>query len=191
MFILRLIFALTLGFSLSGCLATAIVGTATVATVAAHDDRPLGRQFDDAAIATKIDARLISEKNMPSRWVSIEVFSGDVTLTGYLPSQSDIDRAIYITRSVSGVRSVDSKIKVGEPKIGTMLSDSWITTRVKLRLLNDKVVSGLNIHVDTVNGKVYLQGMVNQAMKRIRAVNIAHSVPGVTAVVDLMQPGHP
>ncbi|WP_018293958.1 BON domain-containing protein [Mariprofundus ferrooxydans] len=187
MFKFRLMTALIICFSLPGCLATAIVGTATGAATMSHDERSLGRQFDDAATASKIDARLIAEKNMPSRWISIDVVNGEVTLTGSLPTQNQIDRAIYITKSIHGVRSVDSKLTVGAPKMRSLLSDSWITTRVKTRLLNDKVVSGLKIHVETVNGKVYLQGEVKQASERVRAKEIAHSVAGVTAVVDLMQ----
>lgn len=187
MFIFRLMTALIICFGLSGCLATAIVGTATGAAKISNDERSLGTQFDDAATASRIDARLIAEKDMPSRWISIDVVNGEVTLTGSLPTQAHIDRAIYITKSIRGVRSVESKLSVGIPKMSSLLSDSWITTRVKTRLLNDKVVSGLKIHVETVNGKVYLQGEVNQASERVRAKEIAHSVAGVTAVVDLMQ----
>jgi len=189
MFTFRLITLLIISFALSGCLATAIVGTTTGVAKMANDERSLGTQFDDVTTASKIDARLVAERDMPSRWISIEVINGDVTLTGSLPTQSHIDRAIFITKSIRGVRSVDSKMNVGIPKIRTLLSDSWITTRVKSRLLNDKVVSGFSIHVETVDGKVYLQGVVNQATERVRAREIAHSVDGVTAVVDLMQSG--
>jgi len=187
MFPFRLITALIISFGLSGCLATAVVGTATGAARIAHDERSLGTQFDDVTIASKIDARLIAERDMPSRWISIDVIKGNATLTGSLPSQGHIDRAIYITKSIHGVRSVDSKLSIGVPKIRTLLSDSWITTRIKSKLLNDKVVSGFNIHVETVDGKVYLQGVVNLSTERVRAREIAHSVDGVTAVVDLMQ----
>jgi len=185
----RLITLLALCLGLTGCLATAMVGTVTGVAKAGNDERSLGRQFDDATIASKIDARLIAEKDMPSRWISIEVINGQATLTGSLPEQSQIDRAIFITRSIHGVVSVHSELLVGTPQITTLLSDSWITTRVKTRLLNDKVVSGLNIHVETVNGKVYLQGMVHQNSERIRAKQLTREIPGVTAVVDLMQAG--
>ncbi|MDQ6992486.1 MAG: BON domain-containing protein [Mariprofundus sp.] len=185
MFILRCLAAVSLCFTLSGCLLTAVVGTAAGVAKIANDERPLGQQFDDSTIALKIDARLIAEKDMPSRWISIDVINGKLTLTGYLPSQAHIDRAIFIGRSITGVQRVDSKLTIGEPTSTTILSDTWITTRVKRLLLNDKTVSGLNIHVETVHGKVYLQGVVQVAMERERAKKITHSVAGVTAVVDL------
>jgi len=173
--------------SLSGCLATAIVGTTTGVVKVINDERTLGRQLDDVTIASKIDTRLIAERDMPSRWVSIDVTNGTVTLTGMLPSQSHIDRAVAISKSTHGTRTVHSNLDIGTPKVRTLLSDSWLTTRIKARFLDDKVVSGFTIHVETVNGKVYLQGVVNHSVERIRAREIARSVEGVTAVVDMMQ----
>ncbi|MFQ5344465.1 MAG: BON domain-containing protein [Mariprofundus sp.] len=186
--LIRLLVLFIIPLSLTGCFATAVVGTTAVAS-SAHDERSLGQQFDDIAIASKIDARLIAEKNMPSRWVSVEVIHGHVTLTGYLPSKSHIDRAVYIIKRMDNVVSVSSKLKIGEPKIKEIASDSWITTNVKRKLLNDKIVSGFNIHVETVNGKVYLQGTVKNAAERQRAKDIARGTDGVTAVVDLIKSG--
>jgi len=187
--LIRLFILFIIPLSMSGCFATAIVGTTAVAS-SAHDERSLGQQFDDIAIASKIDTRLIAEKNMPSRWVSVEVIHGHVTLTGYLPSQSHIDRAVYIIKHMNHVVSVSSKLKIGEPRIKEIVSDSWITTKIKRDFLNDELVSGFNIHVETVNGKVYLQGVVKNTVERQRAKDIARKTQGVTAVIDLMKSDH-
>jgi osmotically-inducible protein OsmY len=170
--------------TLSGCVATAVVGGSTAAI---HDERSLGNQLDDVSIATKIDARLIAEKDMPSRWVSVQSIEGVVTLTGYLPSPSHIERAIYITKTIKGVHSVRSELNVGTPAIKGLFSDSWITAQVKSRLWKDDVVSGFSIHVETVDGKVYLQGIVNDFTHRQHAKKLVRGVKGVTAVVDLMK----
>lgn len=171
---------------LSSCVTTAVVGGATAVSMA-HDERTVGQHVDDVAIASKIDALLIAEKEMPSRWVSVEVIENVVSLTGYLPSQQHIDRAVYICRSVKGVRDVKSELHIGEPSTGSLFSDSWITTKVKSSLLEDKVVSGFSIHVETVNGKVYLQGVVKTSEQRYRAKDLTRNVSGVTAIVDLLQ----
>jgi len=172
---------------LSGCVATAIVGGGAAVGSAAHDERGVGEHFDDVAIASKIDARLIAEKDMPSRWVSVEVIEGAVLLTGHLPSREHVNRAVYICREVKGVRSVKSELHIGSPSVGSVFTDSWITTKVKTSLLNDKVVSGFGIHVETVNGKVYLQGVVKSSIERSRAKDITRNVSGVTAVIDLLR----
>ncbi|MDQ6967328.1 MAG: BON domain-containing protein, partial [Mariprofundaceae bacterium] len=143
--------------------------------------------FDDVSIATEVDARLLAEKDMPSRWVSIEVLEGTVILTGYLPSRSHIDRALLITRSVQGVKDVDNQLYVGEPSTSSLFSDSWITAQVKTKFFNDKLVSGVSLHVETVAGKVYLQGILASEAQRYRAMELTKAVKGVTAVVDLLR----
>ncbi len=174
---------------LSSCVTTAIVG-GTAAGSMAHDERTVGQHIDDVAIASRIDALLIAEKEMPSRWVSVEVIENVVWLTGYLPSQKHIDRAVHICRTVTGVRDVKSELHIGEPSTGSLFSDSWITTKIKSALLDDKVVSGFSIHVETVDGRVYLQGIVGSSEQRYRAKDIARNISGVTAIVDLLQVRH-
>ncbi len=180
----------TLLFLLPGCAGGLFIGAAAVGTAAgsgAFDERTVARHTDDVTIATKIDARLLAEKDMPSRWVSVEVVHGRAILTGYLPSQAHIDRALLITRQVDGVVAVTNKLRIGEPTLGTIISDSLITSKVKMGLWNDKQVSGFGIHVETVNGRVYLQGIVDEPTLRRRAVAIARKIDGVTAVINLMR----
>ena len=170
----------------TACVATAIVG-GTAATTAAFDERPVGQHFDDVTIASKIDARLLAEKDMPSRWVSVEVIEGVAILTGYLPSQQHIDRALAIVHGIEGVVDIRNELLVGEPSTSSLFSDSWITTQVKTKFFNDKVVSGMSLHVETVNGRVYLQGVLSSEEQRYRAVSLTKKVKGVTAVVDLLR----
>ncbi len=181
---------LLIACGLSGCFVTALVSGGTAVGSAINDKRPLGEHFDDAVISSKIDARLIAEKDLPSRWVDVEVIGGRVLLTGYLPRQEQIDRTVYICRHIGGVRSVRSVIKLGSPPVRQLLSDTWITTKVKRALFKDKEVSGFTIHVETVDGKVYLQGIVGNGLQRQRADTLAKSVRGVTSVVNLLHIKH-
>ena len=43
------------------------------------------------------------------------------------------------------------------------------------------------MHVETVNGKVYLQGLVQSNAQRHRAAALARGVKGVTSVVNLLR----
>jgi len=173
-------------FVCSGCFAAAIVGGGTAAGSSAMDERSLGSQLDDASISSKIDVRLIAEQDLPSRWISAEVIEGNVVLTGYLPKQDQIDRAVYICRHTRGVRSVKSEIRLGKPPTRELLSDSLVTTNVKRKLFNDKEISGFTVHVETVGGKVYLQGVVANALQRQRASTLAAEVTGVHSIVNLL-----
>ncbi|MDQ6950833.1 MAG: BON domain-containing protein [Mariprofundales bacterium] len=170
-----------------GCVAMALLGGGAAATVSASQDRrPVGEHFDDVKLATVIDIRLIAEKEMPSRWISIEVVKGVAYLTGYLPSQNHIDRAIAITRSIKGVSGVHSELQIGEPAVVDFFTDSFITAKVKAKLLDDPIVSGLTMHISTVGGRVYLQGVVSNEIQRVRARQLVIGINGVTAVVDLL-----
>ncbi|MDX8389404.1 MAG: BON domain-containing protein [Mariprofundaceae bacterium] len=169
----------------SGCIATTIA-TTTAITGAAHDERSLGANLDDTTLSTSMMARLIAEKDMPSRWLSIEVIYGEVTLFGYLPTQEQIDRAIFICNSFANTRAIHNKIILGKPRLSELISDSWITTKVKLRLLDDPITKGSSIHVETVQGRVYLQGVVNNEEERYHAITLAQKLKGVKSVKNLM-----
>ena len=185
--LIRVMFCVAVAMMLSSCVATAIIGGGAAVGSAVNDQRSVGQHFDDVGIASKIDTLLIGEKDMPSRWVSVEVIDGVVTLTGYLPSQNHIDRAMHISRTVKDVRDVKSELHIGSPSTGSLFTDSWITTKIKTAFLEDKIVPGFSIHVETVNGKVYLQGIIESPEQRYRAKDIAHKTDGVTAVIDLLE----
>jgi osmotically-inducible protein OsmY len=67
-------------------------------------------------------------------------------------------------------------------KSGQYLDDAAITGKVKAALATDKQVSALDVHVDTVQGKVQLSGAVKSPEQRQRAEEIARSVAGVQSV---------
>jgi len=177
---------LVMAMTLSGCIFATVVGGGTAATSAVQDRRSVGAHIDDMVLAGKIRGRMTLEKDLPSRWVSVEVVEGKVVLTGYLSTKDQISRAIRISRDFPGVKDVRSRIKLGEPTLNEVASDTWITAQVKAKLLDDPVTSGFSIHVETVNGKVYLQGPVHSNREKHRARNLAFSVKGVADVIDMM-----
>ncbi len=74
---------------------------------------------------------------------------------------------------------------VTDPRtLGTQVDDGIITSKIKLKLLEDPVTKARKIDVDTVNGVVTLTGVVDSEEERRRAVKIATSVEGVKKVVN-------
>lgn len=65
---------------------------------------------------------------------------------------------------------------------GEYLDDAAVSTRVKTALLQDEVVKGLDIQVETFKGTVQLSGFVNTASEKQRAEAIARDVAGVRFV---------
>jgi hyperosmotically inducible periplasmic protein len=76
-------------------------------------DRTAGQVVDDAGITAKVKAALIAEKDVNGMSINVDTAGGKVTLTGKVPDQAQIDKAIQIARAVDGVKSVDNKLTVG------------------------------------------------------------------------------
>jgi hypothetical protein len=70
----------------------------------------------------------------------------------------------------------------GRQRARAAADDTTITTKVKSSLLADPVVSAIAIDVDTTNGVVSLNGIVNSEQERQRAVQLAQAVTGVKRV---------
>jgi hyperosmotically inducible protein len=71
--------------------------------------------------------------------------------------------------------------------VGETIDDATITTRVKTSLLNDPVVGGLRIDVDTFKGVVTLSGRVKSKEEEAKAIQLARAVGGVTDVKSTLQ----
>jgi osmotically-inducible protein OsmY len=64
--------------------------------------------------------------------------------------------------------------------------DAWITTKAKIALLGDPDVHGLEVNVDTVDGRVTLHGDVATAEEKAEAERIVRGVEGVTDVRNML-----
>ncbi len=65
---------------------------------------------------------------------------------------------------------------------GEYFDDTTLTTKVKAALLNDPMVSGLAVNVETFKGVVQVSGFVKSAAERARAGELARGVAGVKQV---------
>lgn len=69
---------------------------------------------------------------------------------------------------------------------GEYVDDSVITTKVKALILDDPLTKVLEIKVKTFKGEVQLSGFVSSQAAANRAIELARSVKGVTAVKNDM-----
>lgn len=66
--------------------------------------------------------------------------------------------------------------------VGTKVQDASITSAIKMKFANDKLVSASTINVDTVDGNVTLNGTVDSQAEATRAMELGRSVDGVKSV---------
>ena len=150
-------------------------------------------QTSDAGITGLVKTKLAADGKVSASEITVETTNGVVTLTGNVDSQEAKDQAILLAKETSGVREVKDMISVKagastgdapdpDRTVGTRLDDAGITMRVKARLLDDPVVKGLQIDVDTRDGVVFLTGTVPGDAERAQAIQLAKATEGVKGV---------
>jgi len=71
-----------------------------------------GQYIDDSVITSKVKTQLAADDFLKSFQISVETYKGVVQLSGFVDSQTAIDKAGQITRSVNGVKSVKNNLIV-------------------------------------------------------------------------------
>jgi osmotically-inducible protein OsmY len=70
----------------------------------------------------------------------------------------------------------------GQETVGAYIDDATITTQIKGRFVENKVVDAGSIQVETLNGTVMLAGFAKSAIEKATAETIARGVNGVKSV---------
>lgn len=142
--------------------------------------------FDDAKLATKIQAEL-AKANLMS-FFQIEVYSefGVVTLKGRVKDEKEKNLAGQIAGNVEGVKSVKNLLAVDASsfKFKVSESDPGIAAMVKSSILKYAGLSAFNIKVKVSEGVVTLEGRVDMAEQKSLAEKAALKVEGVKKVIN-------
>jgi hyperosmotically inducible periplasmic protein len=84
--------------------------------------------------------------------------------------------------SLSYDEYAELKTQTGQKAIKGAMSDSWITTKVKARLLEEESLKSLKISVETHKGEVLISGFVSEAALKSKAEQLVAGVEGVKSV---------
>lgn len=71
-----------------------------------------GEYIDDTVITTKVKAVIFNDSDLKSSEINVETFKGVVQLSGFVTSQSDINRAVDLAEGVKGVKSVRNDMRL-------------------------------------------------------------------------------
>ena len=89
-----------------------MVMVAFAACASTSKQESTGEYVDDSVITTKVKSLLAADDFLKSFQIGVETYKGTVQLSGFVNSQKAIDKAIEITRSVNGVKSVKNDLVV-------------------------------------------------------------------------------
>jgi hyperosmotically inducible protein len=162
-------------------------------------------QAHDSEIKDKVKKRLEAHPELKDVSVT-SVDKGVVLLTGKTDTLRQALEAVEVVADVPGVRTISNQITIREeekhgatprrrddvPAVAKAehrpeRPDSWVTTKTKIVLLTTPDVSGTEIHVDTHQGQVTLEGQVPSSQEKTRAEEVTRGIAGVKDVHNLLR----
>lgn len=143
--------------------------------------------IEDASITAAVKSKLTWSRYVDGGTTTVSTKKGMVTLTGTAENRAAAELAENIAMTTRGVMSVDNKLTVKatpdkKSKPGTVMADSWITTKVKSTFMYSSNVDSSDIAVNTNKGTVTLNGMVDTGSEKALAIQLAENVKGVQSV---------
>ena len=183
-------------FILQSCVPAILIGTAaTTAKVGSviSEERSLGSVIDDTTISTSIQKEFFLRGfSALFKRIKIQVREGRVLLTGDVASSEEIRKAVEICWSKRGVKEVLNELTI-DPKRRKKLDleqytlDTWITGRVKARMLLNKTIKSVNYSVVTDENVVYIFGVALSDDELEKVCALAGKVRGVDRVVSYIR----
>ena len=172
------------------------LGTVHAADVKGQESRPAGSvaaNVSDARREGQIWTSYAMNPHLKAFDLHVEVKGDKAIIDGKVESAPAKDLAEQIARGVEGIRTVDNRIVVdanyvppartaSERTFGQKVEDATITASVKSKLLWNSNTDGLDINVDTADGKVTLTGTAQTALEKDLAGRIARNTAGVVGV---------
>jgi osmotically-inducible protein OsmY len=172
--------------ALQGCVPVVIGAGGAAAYSSLADRRTTGTQIDDESIEVRASNR-VSDRFGSAVHVNVTSYNRLALLSGEVPDERARTEAEKIVRAVPTVRDVTNDLQIsGISSLASRGNDSYLTLKVRGRLLDAKALSQVHIKVVTESGVVYLMGLVTQA-EADEAVEIARNTGGVRKVVKVFE----
>lgn len=175
--------------ALSGCAAPVLMGAAAAGAVVVNQD-----ERDTQTIATdekiELNAAEIARRDAQlaqSAHLNFTSVNGVVLITGEAPASEPLDKLKAEIAKLDKVREVRNEVVVGPvSSMSSRSQDSWITTKVKSRMVAERNFRTNRIKVITEQQTVYLLGVVTKREGFVAGV-IARDIEGVKRVVKMFE----
>jgi osmotically-inducible protein OsmY len=169
----------------TGCI-PAIVAVGVGGAMVAVDRRTAGAQVDDQSTETKVTL------DAGSRWgnevhLNVTSYNGNVLLSGEAPTAAVRNEIVQLAKGTEHTRTVYDEMVIGPvTDLGARSNDTFITSKVKARMLDSDLVKSIYVKVVTERSVVYLMGIVSR-QEGDAAGQVAATTQGVARVVKLFE----
>jgi osmotically-inducible protein OsmY len=162
------------------------MNVATTGAEAVYNHHSLKKNFNDQYTTMQIYQALNYEtKEFNNANISIATLDGEVLLAGQAPAAWQKEKAGNIAKQIPDVKHVYNLVTISSPSsVLTKMSDTWITAKVKSKLIASDDVDATQIKVMTENGTVYLMATLKPEEAEA-ALELASSTDGVQSVVKI------
>lgn len=141
---------------------------------------------DDITITNEIEERLATEMEVPrADEIHVYTHNGTVSLDGWVKTAEEAAQARLLAQRVSGVKSVENRLVAMDGSTG---GDEALNQELR-RIFGKKgdEVSPVDVLSVVVKQVAYLWGQVDTPEQRIKAEQLAQTVPGITRVINNLQ----
>lgn len=164
-------------------LVAAGVGSGVVASM---DRRSYGIQLQDSEIEHRFNRSFPATLEEKTQAYATS-FNRWVLLTGEAIDEKSKSEVEQVARRIPNVREVFNEITIGYPiPFSARNNDTFLTTKVKARLIDNRDISAHSFKVVSEGGTVYLMGLVTEQEGNI-ATEIARTTSGVQRVVRVFE----
>lgn len=171
--------------ALSGCAAPFIIAGGGAVGAMALKDKGISGTINDNAINAAIAAHLHQKSSELFTQVDVDVYMGEVLLTGFVQDpaiSTDVEKIAWKT---GGVRTVYNHIQTSEAaSLLDFTNDAWITTKLKTKFLTEEGVNSLNYFMKTIAGTVYIMGTAESKAEMESVKVLLSTTNGVKQVMS-------
>ncbi|WP_144211974.1 BON domain-containing protein [Shewanella donghaensis] len=174
-------------FLLQGCAGVVMVGAVGGAKMV-NDERSMSTQISDTNADFNISSALSQHQDIHNQTnITGVVLNSNVLMIGQSPNSMLRDKAVKVVQELEIGGRLHNQIRIGNPtSFTTRSNDTWVTTKVKTRMLNEKTLDMTRVKVVTENGEVFLLGLIEREQADI-AVEIARNTSGVRKVIKVFE----
>ncbi|OGT46802.1 MAG: hypothetical protein A3E83_03885 [Gammaproteobacteria bacterium RIFCSPHIGHO2_12_FULL_41_20] len=171
---------------LASILCSSCAQIATSGAQALYNHNDVKKSLDDNLATLHANQALYVKSNQfKNTDINIATYHSEMLLTGQVPTPWQKNQAESIVKTISNVSHVYNFITVSPPLPPLkQVSDAWLTTKIKAKLIASNDVDGRQIKVVTEDGTVYLMGILQQDQAEA-AVDIASNTDGVQKVIKM------
>ena len=150
----------------------------------------------DTSLTGSVKTKLATDARVKGSDISVTTENGVVILTGKAPTanakaaaeeiaKSSVNADVRVVNRIEapGVLSaIGGDVKLATETTGEVITDSWISTKIKSQLLADTATKGTAIKVTTKDNVVFLKGTVATKAEKDQAIALAKQTAGVARV---------